>query len=521
MSSGAATRFGSHIGRVPAEVAFAALLVVGSGTAALLQGQDANIDLYRYRLYVGYAFLHGRLDQDLAPAALSTYLNPVLDVLHYVGISHLPPRVFSFLLGAVQGLNAVLVLLLARIVLPADRNRRLFAILAALMAASGPTARSLLGTTLGDTTVSVPGLFALLLATHALGRPSGTPGAMPLAWAGLFAGAAVGLKLTMAPALIALGVLVALGAASRLISIGAALASLGGVVLGYLAIAGYWCGELWLRFGNPLFPYMNQIFRSPYLPAAAIRDTRWAAHGLLDYLRPPFDMARGINERLQEIPFRDVRFLLVLLAGLAWLALRAMGKRQGLQPASRGLLAYFLVGYTVWALAFYYYRYAAILEFVAPLVLVALIQAAFPARARPLVIGAALLVLLTSSAGSWGRLSFGERWFNVRLPREASEADSLVLLDSPLSSFLIPYFPRQTRFAGLEATGSSRLDELVAARVAAHSGSLFWLVSRGRPAMSTSPEYLGLAVTDDCALIRTGEGRWALCRLARPAGPRR
>ncbi len=49
--------------------------------------------------------------------------------------------------------------------------------------------------------------------------------------------------------------------------------------------------------------------------------------------------------------------------------------------------------------------------------------------------------------------------------------DSLVLLDSSLSSFLIPYFPRQTRFAGLEGTGSARFDDLVAARIAAHRGA--------------------------------------------------
>lgn len=520
MAGDATSRLGSRLRRIPMEAALAALLVVGSGIAALLKGQDANIDLYRYRFYVGYAFVHGRLDQDLAPAALSTYLTPVLEAFHYLGVANLPPRVFSFLLGSLQGMNAVLVLLLARVALPEHRDRRLLAILAALLAATGPTARSLLGTTLGDTTASLPALLALLVALRAFGRPNGAKGAMPLALAGLCAGAAVGLKLTMATAMVALGVLVAWGLASRLISIGAALASLGGVVLGYLAVAGYWCHELWLRFGNPLFPFMNQVFRSPYLPAAAIRDLRWKAHGLVDYLRPPFDMARGINERLQEIPFRDLRFLLVLLALLAWLALRVTGRRQALPAAGRGLLAYFLAGYAVWALAFYYYRYASVLEFVAPLVLVVLIQAAFPAQARVLLVGATVLVLLTSSVGSWGRLAFGERWFNVRLPPEASEADSLVLLDSPISSFLIPYFPRQTRFAGLEGTGSARLDDLVAARIAAHKGSIFWLVSRGRPEASARPEPFGLSVTDDCGLIRTGEGRWALCRVARAPGPR-
>ena len=505
---------------ISAEAGYAVLLVVLSGAAAVLQGQDANIDLYRYRLYVGYAFVHGRLDQDLVPSALSTFLNPTLDSLHYLGITHLPPRVFSFLLGSLQGLNAVLVLLLARAVLPSDRGGRLLAALAALVAASGPTARSLLGTTLGDTTVSLPALGALLVALRAAPGASARSAALRLLASGLLAGAAVGLKLTMAPAGIALAAVVAAGVASRTISIVAASCWLWGAVLGYLAVAGYWCLQLWERFGNPLFPYLNQVFRSPYLPSVAIRDARWAAHGVVDYLSPPFDIARGLNERLQEIPFRDLRYLLVVLALLAWLVMRASGRRPPLSAGARGLLIYFAAGYAIWALAFYYYRYASFLEFLAPLVLVVLVHAASPSLAPRLLVGATLLVLVTSSVGSWGRREFGERWFNVRLPPQAHEPGALVLLDSPLSSFLIPYFPRATSFAGLEGTGSTRLDELLAARVAAHEGGLFWLVSRGRPAESTSPEHLGLTVTDDCGLIRTGEGRWALCRVVRAGGPR-
>jgi hypothetical protein len=130
------------------------------------------------------------------------------------------------------------------------------------------------------------------------------------------------------------------------------------------------------------------------------------------------------------------------------------------------------------------------------------------------------LLLLSSSVGSWGRRAWGDGWFFMRLPPQAHEPDSLVLVDSSLSSFLIPYFPRETRFAGLEGTGSARFEELLAARIAAHRGNVFWLVSRGQPAPSTSPVRFGLSVSDDCGLIRTGEGRWALCRLTRPPGPR-
>jgi hypothetical protein len=513
------TRVALRLPRMSSDLGAALALLIGSGFAAVLQGQDANLDLYRYRFYIGYAFVHGRLDLDLAPAALGTYLNPVLDAFHYLGIAHLPPRVFGFLMGSFQGLNAVVVLLLARCLLPVDRGSRLLGLLAALLAASGPTARSLLGTTLGDTTVSVPALLALLLLVRGQASPN-RGSALYLMGAGFLGGAAMGLKLTMAPALVALASLVLLGLVTMRIPMRAALAALAGSVLGYLTVAGYWCWQLWERFGNPIFPFANQIFRSPFMPAKAIRDSRWAAHSPLDFLSPPFNIALGMTERLQEIPFRDARFLLVLLAALTWAALRLRRKRPPLPLGQRSLLVYFLISYAVWGIALYYYRYAAVLEFLTPLVLAVLVQACFPKLARSVLIASTILVLLTSSVGSWGRLAFGERWFYVRLPPQAHEPDSLVLVDSSLSSFLIPYFPAATRFAGLEGVGSSRFEELLAARIASHRGNLFWLVSRGRPAPSESPERFGLAVSDDCGPIRTGEGKWALCRVVGPSGPR-
>jgi hypothetical protein len=498
----------------PFDCVVSAALLLASGLGALLLGQDCNIDLYRYRLYVGYAFLHHRLDYDLAPAALSTYLPPFLEVIHYLGTVHLSPRVFAFLLGVLQGTNAVLIFLTARRLLPGAASSGWLALLAGVLAATGPTARSLLGTTLGDTIASAPMLLALFLV---LGPRRGVAG---LFGAGALGGVSVALKLTMAPQLCGLVAAVAMGASTSASRLKATFACLGGSILGWGCVAGYWSWLLWERFGNPLFPFANNVFRSPFVQAQAIRDTRWMAASAGDYLLPPLQAALGSTDRLQEIPFRDARFLLVLLAGLAWLWLRTARSRPPLPAGQRGVLHFVLAGYAAWAAALYYYRYAATLEFLAPLALVILVNAAVPRRALGTFGVATALLLLTSSVGSWGRQPWGEERFNVRLPPQAYEPDSLVLVDSSLSSFLIPFFPGETRFAGLEGTGSERLEMLLAARVAAHRGNLFWLASRGQPAPSSGPERLGVTATDDCGLIRTGEGRWVLCRVARPIGPR-
>ncbi len=372
-----------------------ALLIIGSGVGSLVLGQDINTDLCRYHFYNGYAFVHGRFDTDLVPAALGTFLNPTLDSLHYLGIAHLPPRLFGFLLGALQGLNPALVFLLARRLLEGPGSGTL-AVLVGVLAATGPTAHSSLGTTMGDTTVSIPLLASLLVVLGGRGTPDERAGTPAWLGAGFLAGASMGLKLTMGPYLVALGALVVLMVLGRQARVGAGFAFLAGTVLGFVAFGGTWCWRLWERFGNPLFPFVNQVFRSPYLPAEAIRDTRFVARGPLDLLTTPWAMALGETSRLQEIPFRDARFLLVLVAAVGWLSLRWLGRRTPLPPGQRNLLAFVLMAYAAWLAVFYYYRYAATLEFLAPLALVILVQALLPRVGRPLLFaaGAYLLAVL-------------------------------------------------------------------------------------------------------------------------------
>jgi hypothetical protein len=492
-----------------------ALLILGSGVESLRLGQDANTDLHRYRFYIGYAFVHGRLGFDLVPAALGTFLNPTLDAFHYLGITHLPPRLFGFLLGALQGLNPALVFLLARRLFDRGPGSGALAALVGVLAATGPTAHSLLGTTMGDTTASIPFLLSLLVALGDRETPDERRGALAWLGAGLLAGASVGLKLTLGPFLVVLGALVVLMAVRRRVRVGAALAFFAGTVLGFAAFGGAWCWRMWERFGNPFFPFANQIFRSPYLPAEAIRDPRWVASGPWDLLATPFSMALGDTSRLQEIPFRDARFLFVLVAALGWLCLRWLGKRAPLPSGQRDVLALVSMAYGAWLTVFYYYRYAAILEFLAPLVLVILVQALFPKAGRPLLFATGAALLLFTSVGSWQRQDWSDRWWRVTLPAQANETDSLVLLTKPGNSFLVPFFPGTTRFVGLEPVGSSRLDDLVTAAVGSHKGTLMVLASADeRPAAESLSRYT-LTVTDDCGVIRTGTGKKVLCRVVR------
>ena len=124
-------------------MAVVALSLVGCAAGAVALGADATGDLLNYHFYNGFAFLNGRLDQDIAPAGPGSYFNPLVDAVHYLGIRHLPPMVFTALLGALQGLNVVLLWAIGRRVLGAQGVW--MAPLAAILGATGQNGASLLG----------------------------------------------------------------------------------------------------------------------------------------------------------------------------------------------------------------------------------------------------------------------------------------------------------------------------------------------------------------------------------------
>jgi len=489
-------------GRVSAETLLAVLAPILSGALSLRLGADFNYDLRHYHFYNGYALVHGRFDQDLAPAGLQSFFNPLQDALYYLGIRHLPPRLFGFLLGAVHGLNVVLVHRMARLVLPADSRGRALSFLAAVLAGMGSNALSLVGTTTGDLLVVLPVLLALLLLCR--DRPR-------LLAAGLLAGAAAGLKLTMLVPGIALAA--ALLAADRSL-LGLPRFALGSL-LGFLAASGFWCERLLERVANPVFPFLNGLFRSPFFSPTAVFEPRFVARYWWEPLSLPLEMAMGYTSGLQEIRFREPRFLLVFLALAAWLLVRARRRRQpapGLGRPARVLLTFWLASWVLWAYVLHYFRYAAALELLAPVVLFALLLGT--PWDRPAAIAAVVIVaVLASRPVSWGRQPWSNDWFGTPEPPADFPAESLVIVAGERASYLAPFFPEATQFVGLTRRGSPGLDGLIALRLGAHRGPAYLLAGVG--ATADDATRFGLLPAGECRRIPTRDGGLCLFPLRR------
>ncbi len=498
------------------EVVLLALAMLGSGAFALRLGQDFNFDQAQYHLYLGWSLVDGRLDRDIAPAGIGSYFNPLLQVPTYLGNTRLPPRVFAFVLAAVQGLNAFLVYRLARRVLRGVARETLWAALAGLVAAAGPCAVSLLGTSFGDNLPSIL-VSASLLLLVAAAEDTDKRWAPRVFVAGLLGGSAAALKLTFlvfALALAAAAVVVAVK--RRRVAVLAVFASAG--VLGSLLAGGYWGFQLWQRFRNPLFPFANNLFHSPFAGTAPMSDPIYAMRHASDLFTPPLDLALGRTERLMEIAGRDLRHLMIfgLLAVLLAIAVSRSRERKDVPPAAPIVVAAWLTGYFAWASLLHYYRYFAAGEFLAPVAILALLRWLGARRLGLVWAVLAAAILVTTRAGSWGRLRWEPAPLRVAVPPLSGVAPAVVLVDATEASWVLPFFPAETRFLGLHAM-TPRLLEEVGRAAARHDGPLYRLTRSG--SVSLGVESFGLAETDSCATFRTGgRGRFRLCLLRRVSG---
>ncbi len=488
-----------------AALAFLALAPLFYGLLALALGMDANWDLRNYHWYNAYAFLNGRIGIDLLPAQMPTFYNPLLDVPFYWLASTLSAPVAGFLWSALQGLNLSLLFLLAHATLRVGTPGRRVALAAALalMGGLGGGTLGLLGTTFHDNMVSLGVLGALVVVAG--GLPGLLDGPAPRAFgrvalAGLLAGAAMGLKNPT--------VIYAVGLCLAFLALPARpwrrlwLAFFFGIgVLGGLALfAGFWMAHLWHDYGNPVFPHMNHVFKSPFAAISDYVNVAFFPPSMLERLFFPLFFTFA-PLKVGEVPFLDLRVLIlfVLVPVAAALALLAKVFRLRSEPladpaASRFLLTAVAVTYALWVVMFCIYRYLVPLEILAPLAIVMAAGLLPVARGAKLAVAGVLLVLAqaTMQPANWGRVPWSARWVEAEVPPIEAPEDTMVLMAGYWAiSHVIPEFPARVRFVRIQSNflqpdsvGNGYL-ALLKDKVGAHRGRFLML--------STIPDTAGAA----------------------------
>ncbi len=431
------------------------------GLVAVALGLDTNWDLYNYHLYNPYAWLHGKLAIDLAPAGFQSYFNPLLDVPYYWLQKYLPAPLAGFAMGALHGLNFVLAFAIARAVLEVpdgDRNR--VALLLALAGCLTANFLASIGNTMGDNATALFVLGSLLLLLRHWDRLRGrTRDTVIVAMtAGVLAGMGAGLKLTNAVYAAALGaaLLGVPGEWPQRLRL-ALVFGIGGVA-GIALTAGHWMLAMWHAFGNPLFPQFGNLFPHPLAASVGVADASWGPRNALEALLWPFIFSID-PLRVGQLVLHQVIWPIVYVLGWWWLAARIVGGGSrgatALAPRVRFLLLFGAGGYLLWALLFGISRYLVPLELLAPLIVFVLLRQLFPystaRRAAVWLIAPATAVVLLGGVRTWGHEAWSDPAFRAELPSiaEPARTTALVLIADTPWAWLATLFPRDVAFVGI------------------------------------------------------------------------
>lgn len=445
------------------------------GALSLWFGQDANWDLRNYHWYNPYALRAGRFAVDLAAAQTSTFYNPLLDVPFYLLADILPARVTGFMLGVLHGTNFILLYQIAKCL------RLPWRAAVAAIGVLGGGHLGLVGTSFQDNVASLFVLGGLLLLMRGAASSSLRGAVGAITGAAVLIGAVVGLKLPTA--IYGVGLAAACLALPWRWSDRVAALGLFGVAsgAGLLATNGFWMARLWTAFGNPIYPYFNDVIGSNMALSESYRDQRFIPAGLGDVLAFPF--FPGLKPlAVGEIAFADFRIAVLYIVLAAALALAATRFRFALPPGLRVALVMTIVSYAAWLGVFAIYRYIIATEMLAPLLAAALVmQTPLTQRVKAMIMAAAgAFLVVTTSPGTWGRVPWRADF--VRSEPPPIEASAMILMAGTApTAWVAPSFPPDASFIRLSGyshhprDGDVGLVKVARERVQAHIGA-FYLV---------------------------------------------
>jgi Glycosyltransferase family 87 len=426
-------------------------------------------DTMDYHVYAGFSALHDRFAQDYFAAGPQGYFNPYAYVPFYLLLrTPLTALEDASILAVVQSAILWVTFEMALLTFPRDQPRASLAaaMLAVALAFANPVLINQLGSSYADITtaeIALAGWLALVGAVQ-------TPSARRVLYAALLLGAASALKLTNAVhAVSAAALLLFIPGGWRSKARHATLFA-AGVAAAFVVVSAPWSVRLEQHFGNPLFPVLNGVFRSPQLTTASLVDYRFIPVSLGAALLRPFTMVASIPFLHFELRAPDLRYALVLVLALLLLlqqAWRRFRKRQGTTPtspeqaAARRVLAAlgcgFLLDWVLWLTASGNSRYFMPMACVAAVLGVCLVFRLWAARPR-LCCGLLVAVLGVQCAAIYAGADYRARlpwtegpWVDLSMPPAlASQASLYFTLGMQSNSFIIPYLATGSGFINLD-----------------------------------------------------------------------
>jgi hypothetical protein len=502
---------------------------------------DGTPDFRLYHYYNGWAAHVDRSSLDIFPAQLQTTFFNGVDAIYYTLFTKFNdhPHWLNAVLSLPYGICACAIFFLARRFVPTDvRGRDVISAAAALVGLTGASALPTLATTMTDITQGTPLVVAVVLwlLLEMEDRNS---------WAtalllGALAGLGVGLKLTLVPMFVGLTLVVLLRRGPQRLYAGFLEAfSFGAAGVAVFALVdARWLWTNWQHYDNPIFPLMNNVFRSDLVAPSPWTDPRFMPKSTLMALFYPAFWAFNLSHDAIELNMRDPRILvgcvcaLIILFAAAWRRWRADtdAPTDRVSRAASSLSLMFLVSYVLWVKVWSIYRYLAVQETLCGVLVIAALVTLIPSTRRRGVLLFSLSLALFGTIVAftaypwWSRAQRGPRAVVVTLP--PIEKDAMVLfLDPYFYAYLVPFMPPEVHAIaansdfvgpGSEGTLMPRID----AAVRNHGGP-FWgfedpVLFPG--VADATLAHLHLVRSKECSLLDTNmEDRRIvkICRLQR------
>jgi hypothetical protein len=455
-------------------------------------GKEMAWDLLHYHFYSGFSALNDRFEQDYFAAGPQSYFNPYAYVPFYVLVKlALPGLAVGTVLAVIHSVVLWLTYELACKVCPSEdrKERFLFGLSATVLAFMNPILLQQIGSSFADITTTGLVLGGWILLVQAVRYPRTTH----IVFGAILLGLATALKPTNGIYALAGFFLVAfvplpfLGRIRSLFYFGAVLGT------SFVVSAAPWSYRLARTFGNPMFPLLNNVFKSPEITTASSKAYRFIPDSLTEALLRPFAMSGTGGMIHEELSSPDIRYALLLLVFLMfviawfWQSLRHASipvAAPHCESANRALAALgcgFAAAWIAWLSGSGNSRYFIPMACVAAVLAVAFL---FRLLANHTLGRNGILLALFVAQGTqlalgtdyrWNRAPWDGRWFNVEIPEKlAMEPNLYLTLGGPSNSFLVPFLAKGSGFVNFSGDYVLGPEGANAARVRA-------MIGRGAP----------------------------------------
>ncbi len=379
---------------------FAVLMTVVVFMSVSLKN-EISWDFTNYHYYNAWAFFNNRLNFDIVPASFNTFLNPVMDFPLYFYIQWFNdyPNLIWALQGIWGGLMLFCIYKITTLFLDYKKIYNFFILaVLCLVVLTGEG----VGTQIGSSANEIPIAFFILWGLYILLKMIKLPQTQTLKkffFAGVIMGIGLGLKQTIIPYCITSGLTLIicfkyLNKPFKSIFFFA----LGGLI-GYLIINGYFMYQYWVLYSNPMFPFLNGIFHSPFFDDFNYRDTRFLPT-LANFIIFPF-LWHEKSYAICENYYTDIRLTLyyaVLILFAAVLIFSKKTRAQTLQNKTfTSLFVFLFLSFFLWLFMFSYMRYAVVIEAVGAIFAMLLILHYAPQKNIPFILYSTFFIILSGA----------------------------------------------------------------------------------------------------------------------------